>query len=151
MRKILLAGLLFGMSGVASAFNLWTDVQQNTQWTLGSQVEAGTSVALRSADAYNVKAGQFVGSALASISNYRFLNLSAGGTSITQPDGSTKLLDTAKLGLNLGYILKGFSNQPPALLQNLVFGPTLSTTLVTTPHVIVPMFNLNYSFGGTAK
>jgi hypothetical protein len=135
----------------AFAFDLWQDVQQQTQWTLGSSVEAGTAVALRSDASTNVKGGQFIGSALASIANYRFLNVSAGGNFIPQPNGTLRALDTGKLGINLAYIFKGFVNQPPAMLTNLVIGPSLSTSLVSTPHVVIPFFDINYSFGGATK
>ncbi len=131
----------------AYGFNLISDIDQNTQWTLGSAVQAGTSLSLVNSSAYNIKAGQFNGSALASVANYRFLNFAAGGTAIPQANGSTKLLDTGKIGINVGYFLKNMVNQPPALIQNMVIGPTLMTTLVTTPHVFVPGFDFNYSFG----
>lgn len=132
------------------AFNLIQDIDKNTQWTLGSSVNAGTSIVLRHDDSVNARAGQFVGSALASVANYRMLNLSAGGTFIPQPGGDLKALDTAKVGLNLAYVFQNFANQPPAIIKNLVVGPALATSIVTTPHVVIPTFDINYAFGGTA-
>jgi hypothetical protein len=146
---IIVVAFMFVMGFIPKlfAFNLWSDIQTQTQWTLGSSVQAGTAIAMRHDDSTGVKAGQFVGSALASISNYRFLNLSAGGNFIPQANGTMRALDTAKLGINLAYIFKGFVNQPPAAISNLVIGPSLSTSLVTTPHVVIPFFDINYSFG----
>lgn len=136
----------------AFAFNLWEDVQQNTQWTLGSSVEAGTAVALRSDESLGLKAGQFTGSALASVSNYRMLNLAAGGTFIPQNNGNNlKATETVKVGLNLGYVFKGFANQPPALIKSLVIGPSISMPIWTTPHVVIPWFDINYAFGGSSN
>lgn len=148
LKLSLIAVCLLSVRGFA--FNLWTDIEQNTQWTLGSSVQAGTAVAMRSDASTNVQAGQFVGSALASIADYRFLDLSAGGTFIPQPTGGLKALDTAKIGINLGYLLKGFTNQPPDVIKNLVFGPSLTTTLVSTPHVFIPFFDINYAWGGSS-
>lgn len=135
----------------AHAFNLWEDVQQQTQWTLGSSVEAGTAVAIRHDDSLNLKAGQFVGSALAQISNYRMLSLWAGGNFIPQDGGTLKAQDAVKIGFNLGYLFKDFANQPPDIIKNLVVGPSISTSLVSTPHVVIPWFDINYQFGGAAK
>ena len=147
MKRIIVSLLLSSIVVPCYGFNLLTDIQQNTQWTLGSAVETGTAVALRSDSSTNIKGGEFVGSALASLANYRFLNLSAGGTFIPQQDGSLKAFDTGKIGINLGYFLKGFTNQAPAIIQNMVFGPSLATTLVTTPHIFIRMFDINYTFG----
>lgn len=131
----------------AAAFNLWTDIQEQTQWTLGSAVAVGTSIALRHDDASGVKAGQFVGSALAQVASYRMLSLWAGGTFIPQEDQSLRAIETGKVGFNLGYLLKGFKNQPPPVIQNLVFGPSISMPLWTTPHTVIPFFDINYKFG----
>lgn len=129
------------------AFNLLTDIDQETTWCLGSSAQAGTAVLLRHDDSVNAKAGQFVGSALACVSNYRFLNLSAGGTFIPQPDGALRALDTVKVGLNLAYVFKNFVNQPPAILNNLIVGPSLLTSVVSTPHVFIPAVDINWKFG----
>ena len=140
-------GAFFYMGSDAFAFNLITDVEQQTTWALGSSVQAGTAIALRHDDSYNVRAGQFLGSAMADVADYRFLNLSAGGIFVPQADGTLRALDSAKLGLNFSYLFRNFVNQPPAILKNLVVGPALSTTLVTTPHVFIPSVELNYQFG----
>jgi hypothetical protein len=152
MKKTLLVialNLSLGLN--AYAFNLWEDIQQNTKWTIGSVAAAGTAVALKDDDSLSLHAGDLVVSALASISEYRMLSLWYGGNEIPQGNGNTKLVDTAKIGLNLGYFLTGFVNQPPAVIKNLVFGPSVSYSLIVTPRVFVPFFDINYSFGGTSK
>lgn len=150
MKKLLLTlAVLIGPLRPAAAFNLWDDIKLQTQWTLGSAVAAGTSIAMRSDSSSGLKAGQFVGSALAQISNYRMLSLWGGGTFVPQADRSLKAVESAKIGINLGYLFKGFTNPPPALIQNLVVGPSLSMPIWTTPHVVIPFFDANYAFGGT--
>lgn len=146
----LIAGAVIVLSTpkVSFAFNLWTDVEQQTQWTLGSSVAGGTAMALRHDDASGLKAGQFVGSALAQVANYRLLSLWAGGNFIPQSDHTLKAIETAKVGINLGYLLKGFKNQPPEIIKNLVFGPSLTMPIWTTPHTVIPFFDLNYAFAG---
>lgn len=143
---VVVAMVLASLAMSAHAFNLLTDIQQQTQWTLGSAVDAGTAVVLRKADAYNAVGGQYVGSALASIANYRMVSVSAGGTFFPQGDGTLKAVDTAKVGLNLSYIFSGFLNQPPAILKNLVVGPSVAMSMVSTPHVLVPLIDINYQF-----
>lgn len=133
----------------AAAFNIWTDIEEQTQWTIGSSVEAGTAIAMRSDESSGLKAGQFVGSALASVASYRMFSLAAGGNFIPQPDKSLRAIETAKVGLNLGYIFKNFTNQPPAFIKNLVIGPSLTMPIWTTPHVVIPFFDVNFAFGGT--
>lgn len=133
------------------AFDLWQDIQQKTEWRLGDSVAAGTSIALRHDDASGLKAGQFVGSALAQFSSYRMLSAWAGGTFVPKPDQTLKATETVKIGLNLGYFLTGFVNQPPVLLKNLVIGPSLSMPIWTTPHVVIPFFDINFAFGGTSE
>ncbi len=144
---IIVGMFLFALATSAHAFNLLADLDTNIKWDLGSAASGGTSVLLRHEDAVNAKAGQFVGSALAEVVDYRFLSLWGGGTFIPQPDGSLRALDTGKLGLNLGYFLKNMVNQPPAIFNNLVFGPGLATSIVSTPHVIIPTVDVNYKFG----
>ena len=149
-KHLLVLGLLIAYPlKPAAAFDLWQDVQNETKWTFGSAAQAGMAIALRHDDSINLKGGQIVGSALASVMDYRFLNFSAGGTFVPQLNGTLKALDTGKIGLNLGYFLKDFINQPPDLIKNLVIGPSLTTTLVTTPHVFVPFFDIHMSFGGS--
>lgn len=145
MKKVFALLLLCAMN--AQAFNLLTDLDNQVNWDVGKAAAGGTSLVLRNVDAYNAKAGQYVGSALAEISDYRFLSLWGGGTFIPQADGSLKALDTVKLGFNLVYIFKNMVNQPPAILSNLVIGPGLATSLVSTPHVFVPTVDVNYKFG----
>lgn len=142
-----ITGLYFAGVSSVYAFNLITDIEQQTTWSLGSSVQAGTAVALKSDASTSVKAGQFLGSAMADVADYRFLNLSAGGIFVPQSDGTLRALDSAKMGLNFSYLFRNFANQPPALLKNLVVGPTISTTLVTTPHVFIPSVEVNYQFG----
>lgn len=148
---VVLVGLLMWSFNIASAFNPWEDIQAETQWDLGHSVAAGTAVALKSNDTYGVKAGQFVGSALAEVADYRFISIWAGGNFIKQPNGELKALDTGKLGLNLAYVFKGFKNQPPELIRNLVIGPSLTFPIFTTPHVAMWWIDANYQFGGGSK
>lgn len=153
MKKILvLAALLVaGPWRPAAAFDLWSDVKAQTQWTLGSSVAAGSAVAFRSDESLGVKGGQFIGSALAQIASYRMFSVWAGGNFIPQADHSLKAIETGKVGLNLGYFLQGFTNKPPDVLSNLVVGPSLMMPLWTTPHVVVPFLDINYRFGAVDK
>lgn len=137
-------------NGNAFAFNLWKDLQQNTDWTLGENAAVGTAFALVDSDGLGIKAGQYVPSFLAQITQYRFLSGWWGGTQIKQPDGTQKLFDTAKLGFNVAYIFTGFVHQPPDLIKRLVVGPSLCVNMFSTPHVVVPFFDINYQFGRTA-
>lgn len=132
----------------AFAFNPITDIQTQTKWDLGSSVAAGTSVILQDESAVNAKAGQYVGSALAEVSDYRFLSLWGGGTFIPQADGSLRALDTAKIGINLAYFFNSFVNQPPDIIKNLVVGPGLATSVVSTPRLLIPTVDINYKFSG---
>lgn len=129
------------------AFNLIQDIDAQTNWDVGKAVAAGTSLVLKDVDAVNAKNGQFIGSALAEIADYRFLSLWGGGTFIPQSDGSLKALDTGKIGINLAYFFKSFVNQPPAIISNLVIGPSLATSIVSQPRVLVPSIDVNYKFG----
>ena len=150
MKKLITSLAVAAMlSSPAFAFNLWEDIQANTNWMLGQSVAAGTAVALRSCDAYRLKAGEFTGSALAQIANYRFLSAWFGGTFIPVENGEMKAIDTAKIGLNVAYVFKGFANQPPEVIRNLVIGPSISMPLFSSPHVAVPFLDINYAFGGT--
>lgn len=148
--KILVFLASFCISQPLLAFNLWQDIQQNTQWTLGQNAAAGTAVALKHNDALGIAAGQYVPSFLAQISQYRFLSAWWGGNQIKQGDGTLKLVDTAKLGFNVAYLFNGFVNQPPDLIKRLVIGPSVTLNLFSTPHVLVPFFDINYQFGGLA-
>lgn len=149
-RAFMISVLILFAAVNARAFNLWHDLQQNTQWTLGSNAAAGTAVALKDNDTLGVKGGQYVASFLAQIAQYRFLSAWWGGNEIKQPDGTQKLFDTAKLGFNVAYLFTGFVNQPPDLIKRLVVGPSVTMSLFTTPHVIVPFFDVNYQFGAVA-
>lgn len=153
MKTLLLLFVAFLLSTLctsAHAFNLWHDVQQNTQWTLGSNAAAGTAMAMKSNDSWGIKAGQFVPSALAQVAQYRFLSGWWGVNEIPQADGTQKLRDTAKIGFNVAYIFTGFVNQPPDLIKRLVVGPSVSMNLIASPRVVVPFFDVNYQFGAVA-
>jgi hypothetical protein len=123
----------------AHAFNLWHDIEQQTQWTLGENAAAGTSV--------NIRNGQFDSSEFAGISSYRFLSFWYGGINIPQSDNTIKLTDAAKFGFNLNYFLTGFANQPPQFLQRLVIGPAIACSIITTPRVVNYFVDVNYVFG----
>lgn len=146
-------GLALSCCPKAHAFNLWQDVKEQTQWTLGSVASAGTAVALKNEDGLDLKAGDFVPSFLASITQYRMFSLWWGGNSFKLADGTTVIKDTAKIGFNLAYVFRGFVNQPPTLLQNLVVGPSVSFNVVTAPRYVIPFLDINYAFGqpATAK
>ena len=134
---------------LAAAFDLWKDIQEQTRWTLGESVAAGTSVALRSVDKddIHISGGQYVGSALAQVSNYRFLSLWAGGTFIPTSDGTLKAIDTGKIGLNLASVFAGFVDQPPAIVRSLVIGPSIAMNLFSSPRVAIPFIDINFKFG----
>lgn len=147
---ILVVAGMFAMGMItekAFGFNLIQDVDTQTKWDLGSAVEAGTSVLLKSEQSVNGQAGQFVGSALAEVADYRFLSLWGGGTFIPQPNGDLRALDSAKIGINLSYFFNDFVNKPPAIINNLVIGPGLATSIVSTPRVLIPTVDINYKFG----
>jgi hypothetical protein len=126
---------------MAFAFNLWHDIQEKTEWTLGDVAAAGTAINLRNGDlAY---------SALAEIGRYRFLSGWYGGTKVNKTDEN--LTDSAKIGFNLNYIFKGFVNKPPKFIDNLVVGPSYAISLLSSPRQGTPFFDINYSFGGGSK
>lgn len=120
------------------AFNLWTDIQRETTFPIGQAASAGTAV--------NLKTGSLSASALAELTNYRMLSGWYGGTMLNPSDG--KMTDTAKIGLNVGYFLTGFVNQPPLILRNLVVGPSIAMSLISTPRVATYLFDFNFRFGG---
>lgn len=124
---------------MAFAFNLIKDVEQNATFPIGQAASAGTAVNLRN--------GGLAASFLAEVSNYRMLSLWYGGTYVNANDKA--LTDTAKIGLNLGYFFANFVNKPPAILTNLVVGPSFAMSLISTPRVGTPFFDINYRFGGT--
>ena len=121
----------------AFAFNLITDVEQQTTFPIGQSASAGTAV--------NLKNGKLSASALAEVSNYRMFSLWYGGTLLDPSNGG--LTDTAKVGLNLGYFLSSFSNKPPAILMNLVVGPSVAYSIISTPRVATYLFDVNMRFG----
>lgn len=123
----------------AEAFNLVTDIEQQTQWTLGENAAAGTSLDLRN--------GQFDGSEFAGIASYRFLSIWYGGINIPQSDKTVKFTDALKLGFNLNYFLTGFVNRPPEFLQRLVVGPAIACSIISTPRVVNYFVDVNYVFG----
>ena len=132
-------GLYFVGASSVYAFNVVTDVEQNATFPIGQAASAGTAV--------NLKTGGLSASFLAEVANYRMLSLWYGGTYVNS--GDTSLTDTAKIGLNLGYFLRNFVHQPPALLANLVVGPSYAMSMISTPRVGTPFFDVNYRFGGT--
>jgi len=137
-KALLVVGLL---SGNALAFNLISDVEQHTTFPIGQTASAGTAV--------NLKTGALSASFLAEVANYRMLSLWYGGTYVNTADAN--LTDTAKIGINIGYFLTGFANKPPAILTNLVIGPSYAMSLISTPRVGTPFFDINYKFGGTPQ
>lgn len=136
LKVLLIAALLAGPRW-AFAFNLWTDIQQQTTFPIGQAASAGTAV--------NLKTGNLSASALAELSNYRMFSLWYGGTMIDPANG--QLTDTAKVGINVGYFLTGFVNEPPLILRNLVVGPSIAMSLISTPRVVTYLFDANYKFG----
>ena len=142
--RMLWVFILMGMAAVAClqsvahAFNLVTDIEQNTTFPIGQAASAGTAVNLRN--------GSLSASALAELSNYRMLSFWYGGTMVDPADG--RMTDTAKIGLNLGYFLSAFANKPPMILTNLVVGPSFAMSLISTPRAGTPFFDINYRFGG---
>lgn len=132
---IVVMGLL--QSG-AHAFNLWTDIEQQTTFPIGQSASAGTAV--------NLKDGSLSASALAELVDYRMFSGWYGGTMIDPSNG--KMTDTAKIGLNVGYFLTGFVNKPPMILRNLVVGPSVAVSFISTPRKATYLFDCNYRFGG---
>lgn len=139
MKTFILLLAFFVSAPYAQAFNLWRDVQEQTQWTLGENAAAGTAV--------NVETGSLYGSEFAGIASYRFLSTWYGGINIPQSDNTMKFTDAAKLGLNLNYFLTGFANHPPELLQRIVIGPAIAYPLLTTPRHPTYTIDINYVFG----
>ena len=137
---IFLAGMLtiWGAQRVF-AFNLIKDIEQQTTFPIGQAASAGTAV--------NLKNGSLSASALAEIVNYRFLSGWYGGTMLDPANGN--MTDTAKIGINLGYFLTGFVNKPPMILSNLVVGPSVATSFISTPRTATFLMDFNYRFGGT--
>lgn len=140
-KQLLLIALLFSIWPLrpAAAFNLWTDIEQNTTFPIGQAASAGTAI--------NLRDGTLAASFLAEAVNYRMLSGWYGGTYVNSDQRS--LTDTAKIGLNLGYFLSGFVNKPPLILTNLVIGPSIAMSLISTPRKGTPFFDVNYRFGGT--
>ena len=124
---------------MAFAFNLWSDIKQQTTFPIGQAASAGTAV--------NLKDGSLSASALAEMANYRMFSAWYGGTLLDPSKGG--MTDTAKIGLNVGYFLTGFVNQPPLILRNLVVGPSVAMSLISTPRVATYLFDFNFRFGGS--
>ena len=133
-------GLYFVGASSVYAFNIVTDVEQNATFPIGQAASAGTAV--------NLRTGGLSASFLAELANYRMFSFWYGGTYVNS--GDNNLTDTAKIGLNLGYFFNSFVNKPPALLMNLVVGPSFAMSLISTPRVGTPFFDVNYRFGGTS-
>jgi hypothetical protein len=139
-RSMLIATLAIALlSGRAFSFNLWHDIQQQTQWTLGENAAAGTSL--------DLKNGQFDGSEFAGIASYRFLSGWYGGIDIPQSDKTVKFTDALKIGFNLNYFMTGFVNKPPEFLQRLVIGPAIACSIISSPRVVNYFLDVNYVFG----
>lgn len=141
-RTLVLIALAVGLVELPLAcwgFNLISDIDTQTKWDLGNVASAGTSI--------NLKNGQYDASEFAEIADYRMLSIWYGGIEIPQGDGTVKLTDSGKIGLNLGYFLKNFANQPPSLISNLVIGPAIGSNLAQSPRVIQYFVDLNYRFG----
>lgn len=139
MKRLLLVSLLVGLVGSAQAFNLISDIDNQTTWTLGQVAAAGTSIDLSN--------GQYDVSEFAQIANYRMISLWYGGIEVPQGDGTMKLTDSAKAGFNLAYLFNSFVNKPPALIQNLVVGPAIGGNLASTPRTLHYFVDINYQFG----
>lgn len=137
----ILAGILCAGTKPAGAVNLMADIYQQTTFPLGQAASAGTAV--------NLRDGSLAASALAEVVNYRMFSFWYGGTYVNTDVGQPKLTDTAKVGLNIGYFFLNFANKPPAILSNLVVGPSFAMSLISTPRVGIPFFDVNYRFGGT--
>lgn len=135
---VALLATLFGIKQ-AFAFNLIQDVEEQTTFPIGQAASAGTAV--------NLRDGTLAASFLGEIANYRMLSAWYGGTYVNSNNNS--LTDTAKIGLNLGYFLTGFVNKPPAILTNLVIGPSFAMSLISTPRKGTPFLDINYRFGGS--
>lgn len=123
----------------AFSFDLIADIQKETTFPIGQAASAGTAV--------NLKNGSLSASALAELANYRMFSAWYGGTLLNPSDGG--MTDTAKVGFNVGYFLTGFTNQPPLLLRNLVVGPSVAWSLISTPRKATYLFDFNFRFGGT--
>lgn len=136
---VLAVMVIMGFLESGHTFNLWTDIEQQTTFPIGQAASAGTAV--------NLKDGSLSASALAELSNYRMFSLWYGGTMLNPSDG--KMTDTAKVGINVGYFLTGFVNKPPMILTNLVVGPAIAMSLISTPRIATYLFDFNYRFGGT--
>jgi len=130
--------LLSTLALSANAFNLWTDIQQQTTFPIGQAASAGTAV--------NLRDGSLSASALAELANYRMFSAWYGGTMLDPSNG--KMTDTGKIGINVGYFLTGFINQPPLILRNLVVGPAVAMSLISTPRKAAYLFDFNFRFGG---
>ena len=133
---LFLVVLLFSSS--AFAFNLIDDIEQQTTFPIGQAASAGTAV--------NLKDGSLSASALAELVDYRMFSAWYGGTMVDPASG--QMTDTAKIGLNVGYFLTGFVHQPPMILRNLVVGPSIACSLISTPRKATYLFDINYRFGG---
>jgi hypothetical protein len=138
-RLLILILALLVCKANAFAFNLWEDVQQNTQWTLGENASVGT--------AYDVVKDQIDVSELAQIASYRFLSAWYGGIQVPQADNTVKWTDAGKIGLNLNYFLAGFAHRPPEVLQRIVIGPAYAMPIFVKPHRGTLFIDVNYVFG----
>jgi hypothetical protein len=145
LKRRLIAALLLNFAALsfnkAYGFNLFQDIKTQTEWTLGKQASVGTG--------YDFTDKQMVLTELAGLASYRFVSLWYGIAQLPQPDKTTKWTDTGKLGFNLAYLLKGFTNQPPDIIKSLVIGPAISIPVFTSPHRVAFLVDVNYVFGGS--
>jgi hypothetical protein len=140
MRKLWLAVVLcLGPWRPAAAFNPFQDVLDNTTFPVGQIASAGTAINLRNGDTST--------SFLATVAQYRMLDLSAGGTRVNASDAN--FTDTVKLGFDLGWFFSQFKNSLPPqaqFLRNINLGPSYAISAVTNPGKGYPFFDINYSF-----
>lgn len=139
--------IVIGMLAIACvqrafAFNLITDVRDNTFWKLGQVAQAG--------EGYNFTAKEWDASALAEVAEYRFLSFSYGGTQVDA--NSSKATDTFKVGLLSNFFFALFKNPvTPQMswLQNLNVGPSYAIPVFSgsTGHKGTLLADINYKFG----
>ncbi len=146
MRKILVVLALLLVATQVHAFNLITDLEDNTYWTVGQTAAAGTAISL--------KDGSISASELAEIATYRMFSTWYGGTQVSNNDGKTfTMTDTFKVGFNLNWFFSKFKHGLPdqaKWLNNIVIGPSFAIPVFSSPRVGKPFFDVNYRFGGSS-
>ena len=137
-------GLVLWGAENAFAFNLWTDVTQNTKWTFGQAAQAG--------EGYDFASKKWDTSALAEVAEYRCLALSYGATFLDA--NSSTATDTVNVGFLSNFFFKMFANQPPpsmAWVENLNIGPSYAVPVFSgaTGHKGVFLLDVNFKFSGS--